>query len=170
MWHFREWNFIYEKKKWWTRCDIFSWMKFHVWKMMDQMWHFREWSFLYKNSLFCLFFCEWIYVYENVTYGPSHQGERSLFTGGGAGRCKYENHAHSKFVTPLDNTHYVPPSGFAQVVVLVRAKQSLLYNLWSLCTVSPEIPKYFKKAQCLSCCIILFCGKIIACHMNDEEG
>ena len=46
-------------------------IKFHIWKMMDQMWHFCEWSFLYKNTHYSAGFWEWIYVYENVTYGPS---------------------------------------------------------------------------------------------------
>ncbi len=83
MWNFQEWNFIYEK-------------------VMGQMWYFHEWSFLYKSLTILLDFRDWIYVYKNVTYGPSQNTVTISI-------CKYEKcifiHRCLWFILKLVQSH-----------------------------------------------------------------
>ena len=85
-WHFRTHKFIPEKPAEYRKLP--SW-KYHIWPITFCVCNFL-WSFIYVkwwtrcdifvNEVSCIkiltilpVFWEWIYIYENVTYGPSHK-------------------------------------------------------------------------------------------------
>ena len=70
------WNFIHEIMRfhvtgeWWARCGIFRW-KLHTQKSPVIMQFFGCKASCIRFVPILVVFREWIYVYENVTSGPS---------------------------------------------------------------------------------------------------